>query len=301
MNIQEYNSIIEVLRQKQGHQQYRNYEERNGRLYKKEGEKYLKILKENEIDSVLFMLHNHPSAGHFGIEKTYQKIKKRFYWTTMLKDIKQYIKYCDSCQRRGKKGGKSHLYPIPIEDVFERIGIDYIGPLPKTAKGNKYIIVAMDYLTKWPEAKAVKEATAKESAKFIYENIICRFGCPKIILSDRGTHFRNELIKELCDKFTIKHKLSSPYHPQTNGLVERFNRTLKETLSKVSEQENQWDEHIEEALLAYRTNKHTTTKFTPFYMLYGKEAQLPIDETEKLPKRFNESNTKIRKYQLLNL
>src|SRR5206468_675499 len=113
---------------------------------------------------------------------------------------------------------------------------------------------------KWPEAKPMRDATAENVVKFIYERIICRHRCSKIIMSDRGTHFKNKLVDELCRKFEIKHKLSSPYHPQTNGLVERFNCTLCEALAKVSEKENQWDEHIEQLLFAYRTTKHSTTK-----------------------------------------
>src|SRR5688572_8830932 len=124
----------------------------------------------------------------------------------------------------------------------------------------------------------MKDAIAENVAKFIYEGIICRHGCPKVIISDRGTHFKNKIIGELCKKFEIKHRLSSPYHPQTNGLVERFNRTLCEALAKVSNEENQWDEYLEQVLFAYRTTKHTTTKKTPFFMTYSREAILPIDE-----------------------
>src|SRR5687767_10116256 len=186
------------------------------------------------------MMHTHPTGGHFGIETTYEKIKSLFYWKGMLGDITQYVKCCDKCQRRGKSGGKGLLYPISVENTFDRIGIDFVGPLPKTGKGNKYIIVAIDYLTKWTEAKALKEATAEKTVEFIYKEIICRYGCPKVILTDRGTHFKNKMVQDLCEKFEIKHKLSSPYHPQTNGLVERMNRTLCETLAKIAEKEKQW-------------------------------------------------------------
>src|SRR5437016_13884304 len=116
---------------------------------------------------------------------------------------------------KGTERRKKLLEPIEIGEPFERIRIDFVGLLERTKKRNRYILVVTDYLTKWPEAKAMKEATAKNVVKFIYEGIICRHGCPKIILSDRGTHFRNKLMEGLCEKFKIKHKLSSPYHPQT--------------------------------------------------------------------------------------
>src|SRR5436189_3819880 len=260
----------------------------------------LRILKEDEIDTVIFIMHNHPTGGHFGKDTTYEKISTRFYWKGMYKDITEYIKRCDSCQRRGNKGGKGYLNPIKVGKPFERIGIDFVGPLNRTKKGNRYILVVTDYLTKWPEAKAMKEATAENVVQFIYKRIICRHGCPKIILLDRGTHFRNKLVDGLCEKFEIKHKLSSPYHPQTNGLVERFNRTLCESLAKVSEKENEWDKHIESVLFAYRTMKHNTTKKTPFFMVYGREAILPI-ENIKSGKEFGDHAITKRIYDLVKL
>ena len=138
----------------------------------------------------------------------------------------------------------------------------------------------MDYFTKWPEARAIKEATADEVAKFIYEDIICRHGCPYKILSDRGSHFNNQIIKELTEKFEIKHNLSTPYHPKTNGLVERFNKTLCEALAK-SNQNSNWDEQIPAVLFAYRTTKHSSTKIEPFHLTYGRIAKLPMDLGEK--------------------
>ena len=145
----------------------------------------------------------------------------------------------------------------------------------------------MDYLTKWPEARAFSEATAEVTAQFIYENIICQHGCPQIILSDRGTHFRNTMIKKLMERFQIKHNLSTPYHPQTNGLVERFNRTLCESLAKTIEYDDEWDLYISPILFAYRTSKHSTTKIEPFYLVYGRDARLPTDTNEADPSDLN--------------
>ena len=204
--------------------------------------------------------------------------------------------------KKGQKGGEGYLNPIKVGKAFEMIGIDFVGPLNRTRKGNKYILVVTDYLTKWPEAKAMREATGEKVVEYLYKEIICRHGCPRVILSDNGSHFKNQLVEGLCKKFEIKHKRSAPYHPQTNGLVERFNRTLCETLAKVSEEENQWDEHIEEALFAYRTIKHSTTKHTPFYMLYGREAILPIDEMdEELTQGNIEEGILKRIYEIINL
>jgi hypothetical protein len=276
------------------------YENKYGVLYKKTKKGSRKVLTEDEVDTVLYMSHNHPTGGHFGKDATFGKISERYYWKGMYRDIEEYIKRCDACQRRGQKGGKGYLNPIKVGKPFERIGIDFVGPLDRTKDGNKYILVVTDYLTKWPEAGAMNEATAENVVKFIYEKIICKHGCPKIILSDRGTHFRNKLVDGLCEKFRIKHKLSSPYHPQTNGLVERFNRTLCEALAKVSEKENEWDEHIESVLFAYRTTKHNTTKKTPFYMVYGREAILPMEETEN-GEDFGNKSIMRRIYELINL
>src|SRR5438034_35014 len=113
------------------------------------------------------------------------------------------------------------------------------------------------------------------------QDIIGRHGCPAKILSDQGSHFKNRMVEQLVQKFEIKHLFSTPYYPQTNGLVERFNRTLCESLAKLSpDNENMWDKHIQPVLFAYRTTPQSTTKMTPFYLVYGREAKLPIDSPE---------------------
>jgi len=131
-------------------------------------------------------------------------------------------------------------------------------------------------MTKWPEAKAVKRADAVTVAEFLYNEIVCRHGCPQKISSDRGIHFRNDVIKELMSKLGTNHHFSTPYHPQTNGLVERFNRSLCESIAKLVEKIKDWDLLIPSILFAYRTAKNPATKMTPFYLVYGREAQLPI-------------------------
>src|SRR3954454_16636756 len=241
-------------------------------------ERLLRVITVNELDALLYMAHNDPLGGHLSTDSVFDKIRTQYYWPQMYESIREYVQKCDSCQRRGKYKRTEPLHPIDAGNPFYRIGIDIVGPLPVTERKNRYIVTAMDYMTKWPKARALSEATAEQVANFIYEDIICRHGCPQKILSDRGTHFNNQLITRLMEKFQIKHNLSIPYHSQTNGLVERFNRTLSESLAKLVTHDKEWDLYIAPVLFAYRTNRHSTTKIAPFYLLYGRSARLPTDD-----------------------
>src|SRR3954449_3153480 len=260
--------------------QSKNYTVESNLLYKKDKKilnQLYRVIQKSELPALLYMMHNDPTSGHFSADTMFTKIKTRYYWPQYYENIKKYVESCDACQRRGRSKRNNILHPIPVHSPFYQIGIDFVGPLPRTQREKKYIIVAMDYLTKWPEARAVSEATAEAAANFIYEQIICQHGCPQIILSDRGTHFNNNMIKRLMEKFKINHLLSTPYYPQTNGLVEQFNRTLCESLSRLSLSNNSWDLYIAPSLFTYRTTKHSTTKIEPFFLVYGRSARLPID------------------------
>ena len=250
-------------------------------LYKKNRKdlnRPFKVIKRNEVETILYYVHSDPLAGHFAIEETYRRVKIRYYWPQMFEDVRQYVKTCDECQRRGKNKRTEPLHPIKVGQPFDRIGMDIVGPLPKTKNGNSYIVVATEYLTKWPEARAIPDAKASSVVSFFYEDIICRHGCPKILLTDRGTHFVNEMLNSLCDKLGTKHKFLFAYYPQTNGLVERFNRTLCETLAKfANDHKDDWDNYISSSLFAYRTKRYETTRHEPFYLMYGREAIIPTE------------------------
>jgi len=157
-------------------------------------------------------------------------------------------------------------------------GMDIVGPFPETKQGNKYIIVATEYLSKWPVAQPLKDIKASTVAEFFHDSIICQYGAPKIILTDQGSSFNNEMFNALCGVMEVKHKLSAAYHPQTNGLTERFNKTLCQTIARYIEQykEREWDTFIQSALFAYRTREQSTTKYNPFFLMYGKRAQTPL-------------------------
>ena len=133
-----------------------------------------------------------------------------------------------------------------------KIGIDFVGPLPHTKQGNQYLLVATEYLTKWVEVKATARVDADTVAKFILEEIISQHGCPHELILDQGTHFLNQMIAILLKKMGIKHQLASPYHPQTNGLTEQFNKTLCEMLARMTKRDKtNWDEMLPMALLSY--------------------------------------------------
>jgi hypothetical protein len=270
-------------------------------LFRKTKDSIRKVILREQVEPILYHFHTDMSGAHLGTDAIIGKIKDRYYWPQLGEDVKEYIKTCDVCQRRGPSNRREELIPIPVKGPFHRIGIDIKGPLPITSSGNRYIIVAMDYFTKWPEARAIPNIKAETVAKFIYEEIICRHGVSQEILSDRGTSFMNKLIDELCENYQTKHRLTSAYRPQTNGMVERFNRTISECISKLVQDNNkEWDQLIDAVLLAYRTKKHKTTGKTPFYLIYGREVTLPIDL--KIPSQIfqNEENPmQGRIYQLI--
>ena len=252
------------------HRTSAHYILQNNLLYRRTQGGFKRVILREQVESILYHLHQDLNAAHLEIDAVFEKVKERYYWPQMFEDIRNYINTCDTCQRRGSQQRVEPLIPIKVKSPFYRIGIDIKGPLPRTEQGNRYIIVAMDYFTKWPEAKAIENIHAETVAKFIYEEIICRHGVPQEILSDRGTSFVNQIIDKLCENYQTKHRLTSPYRPQTNGMVERFNRTLGECIAKLVNSENkEWDQLVDATLFAYRTKKHSTTGFTPFYLVYG--------------------------------
>src|SRR6266540_7076848 len=195
----------------------------------------------------------------------------------MMKDIKEYAKTCFQCQQRGSMRQNNQKQTILPTDIFERWRVDIVGPLPIIREGNRYIVVAIDYFSRWPEARLLKTANADMVATFLYEEIICRFGASRILQSDRGTYFVNELIQRLTKRFKIKHSLLSPYHPQSNELVERFNKMLCEGIAKLAEEVDQWDRFIQPVLFAYRTKELKISKQSSYMLVYRKEPTLVMD------------------------
>lgn len=199
-----------------------------------------------------------------------------------MKDVHFFTERCDLCQRMGQPIDRDWMpiYPVIPLQPFSKWGLDFIGPIkPKSQQtGCEYILVATDYFTKWPEAKALKRNFTFEVATFLYQNIMTRFGCPIELVSDQGMHFLNKVIKELTTHHMIIHKKSLVYHPQCNGQVESTNKILVRTLKRIVEaNKKDWDKKLDSALWAYRTSYRVTTGMTSFIMAYGLEAIVPME------------------------
>ena len=238
------------------------------------------ILPRKLRKEVMRQLHDGNSGGHFGIKKTMQKIKARFYWIGCREDVENYCNTCDICNSR--KGPnirqRNKMQQYNVGSPFERIGIDILGPLPATERGNRYLVVVMDYFTKWPEVFPVPNQEAETVAAGLMENVISRFGVPMEIHSDQGRNFESEVFQCLMKVLGITKTRTTALHPQSDGMVERFNKTILDYLSKfIDDHQSDWDKLINLCMLAYRTAVNETTQISPAKMMFGRELRLPVD------------------------
>ena len=215
------------------------------------------------------------AGGHFQADTTAKKIQQlRQWWPTLYKDCKNFVSQCNQCQRLGRPLPSTEIPLTSVNPIltFEIWAIYFIGPFPIPTKriGTGYIITAVEYVTKWVEVEPVNTCSSEIAANFIYENIITRFGCPITLISDQGTHFINKTIKTLTDQFQVDHHRSTSYHPQSNGEIETFNKTLTKGLTKICNvDKDEWDEKIPTVLWVYRTTYKCSTDQTPFRLVYG--------------------------------
>ena len=221
--------------------------------------------------------HSGCFGGHFSEKKVYDKIRRSYWWYGLRRDVRKFCRSCLNCvTRRGP--GHSHrppLMPIPVKGPFHRVGVDVL-QLPLTSSGNKYVVVFMDYLTKWVEAFPTSDQQTTTIANLLIEHIICRHGVPEELLSDRGTNFLSDLILELCSILGIKKINTSGYHPQTDGLVEKFNSTLQGMIAKSTDPNGmEWDKRLPLLLFAYRSMVQESTNESPFFLVYGRDPRLP--------------------------
>ena len=225
-------------------------------------------------------------SGHLGISRTYDKILNHFYWPGIHQDVVHYCRSCDICQKTIQKGKVSQvpLGKVPLIDTpFKRVAIDLVGPIyPPSEKGNRYILTLIDYATRYPEATALKNIETVTIAEALVD-MYARVGIPSEILSDQGSQFTSDLMKEVSRLLSIKQLTSSPYHPQNNGLIERFHSTLKMMLKRMcSERPRDWDRYLSAVLFAYREAPQESLGFSPFELLYGRSVRGPLSVLREL-------------------
>lgn len=236
------------------------------------------ITNPTEINNLIKENHNTLLGGHMGINKLIQKIRRNYYWPNMKKSITNYVKNCTQCkQNKHSITNKEVLQKTttPLKP-FDLISVDTVGPLTRSQSGNRYALTMQCDLTKYIITVAVPDKQASTLAKAIVEHAILIYGCPIAIKSDMGTEYKNEIIQELCNIFSVNQKFATAYHPETIGALERSHRCLNEYLRHfINEQHDDWDSWLPYFTFYYNTTPHSAHNFAPFELLFGKQANYP--------------------------
>ena len=253
-----------------------------GTLYKKSFTlPYLRCLGPNEAEYVLKEIHEGICGQHLGGRSLYHKaIRQGYYWPHMKKDAMAYVQKCHKCQEfaRTEHSPPENLTHIISPWPFAQWGLDILGPFPIAKAQKKFVIVACEYFTKWPEAEAVATITQRSIEKFLWENIICRFGIPHRIIVDNGPQLKGDHLRQFCENLHITLSPTSVAHPQSNGQTEATNKNILNSIKKrLDDAKGLWVEELPSTLWALRTTIHSGTRDTPFNLAFGMDAVIPVE------------------------
>ena len=225
-------------------------------------------------------LHEGAMGGHLGVDKTLGRLKERFYWPGHHNDVKDWCRKCVvGAQRKSPStSSRAQLKPIITSYPLQMVATDILGPLPESPSGNSYIIVVADYFTPYTEAYAIANQEASTVAQKLVDEFFLRFSLPHQLHSDQGQNFESAVIREVCKLLGIQKSRTTPYHPQLDGLVKHFNRTLLDMLAtSVHDRPFEWEQHLPRLCHAYNTSVHPTIGLSPFFLMFGRQARMPVD------------------------
>lgn len=252
---------------------------------------------------ILVEFHDSIFGGHFSLGKTLPTIQQRYWWSGMEQDVAAWIQCCDICVQRKLTSPKVtvRLKNVEVSGPWELVACDCL-TVPTSKQGRNSVVVFMDYFTKYPEAFVVSDIKATTIADLLLKEIIPRHGVPKRFLTDQGSNFTSILIAQVCKLLSQKKIFTTPYHPQCDGLVERYNRTLLDTLSKFCMNDaTNWEFYLPFALFAYRATPQSSTGISPFKMLYGREPNFAIDTQLLEQSKFDPESSNVTDRYLANL
>ena len=225
-------------------------------------------------------MHKGLNGGHLGLKRAKHQFQQRFYWPGWAKDVELAQLRCERCSKfkRPSNSRQGFLQPMLSGEPWERIGLDITGPHPTSARGNVYILTLIDHFTKWIEIFPMRNQEAATVAKLLVDRVFCVYGLPMQILTDQGRNFESDLFREICRFLSVDKIRTTAYKPSTNGNIERFHATLNSMLAKmVSENQRDWDDKLSAVAFAYRNSAQESTGFSPYYLMYGREARIPAD------------------------
>lgn len=254
----------------------------DGVLYEsavKTGDKLL-ILPQTLHETAIALHHDLPSSGHQGIQRTKERMREKFAWYGLSKDVANYVSGCATCNQNKKSSrlGKRSMMEYQAGAPMERVHVDFLGPLPRTAQGNEYVLMVVDQFSKWVECIPLPSQSAGDTARALVNGFFSRFGTPFQVFSDQGRNFDSKLFGELCKLLQIHKTRTTPYRPSANGQVERYNRTLMDAVRCfIGKSQNQWDVHIQQIAGALRSSVNRMTGFTANMLMLGREVNTPAD------------------------
>ena len=218
----------------------------------------------------MYQCHDAPTAGHQGFDKTLDNLRREAYWVSMTSDVKLYCQQCPRCQQsKLPLSTRAPLESTPIGKPWQMVAVDILS-VPTSSSGNKCLLVVQDYFTKWADAIPLPNQKAVTITKALM-NLFATMGLPDIVHSDQGQNFESTILKQTLEAFGIQKSHTTAYHPQGDGLVERFNRSLLQLLRTYIDKQSDWEQHLPLALYAYRTATHSSTGISPHLLMFGRE------------------------------